>query len=335
LAALVVGQQVQCVITDITDFGLFAAVGPVEGLIRAAELDRPIHGDGDGAYHIGDRLEAEITEIRPDRGQLTLSRRFVANEAMDRQLADLAVGDVVDTVVTSVAPMGAFVTFRGVTGLVHRSELSWTGDVDSAYLVLGSHHPAEVIKIDRERRRVNLSFRQLTDDPMPGLLAGLTLGGRVTGVVTGVVNFGAFVELSAGVDGLIHYTELPRPVETGAGDDGVRSQVAEGSSVLARVLSIDAEKRRVSLTLRDPHPWLDGIGLPPVGAQLSGTVAKVAEDGIRVVVLDRLLGVISWPDAVDLDGAPTVDSTIDVVVVGLDREQRKLILEAVQTDPVD
>ncbi len=335
LSALAVGQHVQCVITEITDFGLFAAVGPIEGLIRAAELDRPIHADSDDGYQIGDRLEAEITEIRPDRGQLTLSRRFVANEALDRQLADLAVGDVVDTVVTSVVPVGAFVTVRGMTGMVHRSELSWTAEVDPAYLVPGSHHPAKVIKIDHERRRVNLSFRQLTDDPMPRLLAGLTLGGRVAGVVTGVVKFGAFVELAAGVDGLIHYTELPRPVEPGTDEEGVRAQVAEGSSVVARVLGIDAEKRRVSLTLRDPHPWLDGIGLPPVGAHLSGTVAKVAEDGIRVVVFDRLLGVISWPDAVDLDGAPAVGSTIEVVVVGLDSERRKLILEAAQTDAVD
>lgn len=174
LAELVVGQHVECVVTDITDFGLFAAVGPIEGLIRAAERDRPIHGDSDEGYHVGDRLEAEITEIRPDRGQLTLSRRFVANEEIDRQLADLAEGDVVDTAVTSVAPMGVFVTFRGMTGLVHRSELSWTGAVDPAYLEIGSHHPAKVIRIDRERRRVNLSFRQLIENLMSGLLAGLS-----------------------------------------------------------------------------------------------------------------------------------------------------------------
>jgi small subunit ribosomal protein S1 len=157
------------------------------------------------------------------------------------------------------------------------------------------------------------------------------VGGRVAGIVTGVVNFGAFVGLTAGVDGLIHYTELPRPVEPGAGDDGVRAQVVEGSSVVARVLSIDAEKRRVSLTLRDPHPWLDGVGLPPLGARLSGSVVKVAEDGIRVTVFDRLLGVISWPDAVDLDAAPAVGSTLEVVVVGLDSEQRKLVLEVAAT----
>lgn len=331
MESLAVGQHVECVVTDITDFGLFAAVGPIEGLIRVAELEHPIHGNGGETYHIGDRLEAEITEIRPDRGQLTLSRRFAANEILDRQLAGLAEGDVVDTVVTSVAPMGAFVTFRGLTGLVHRNELSWTGEIDPAHLAIGSQHPAKIIRIDHDRRRVKLSFRQLTEDPMPARLAGLTVGGRVAGVVTGVVNFGAFVELSVGVDGLIHYTELPRPVEPGAGDDGVRAQVAEGSSVAARVLSVDAEKRRVSLTLRDPHPWLDGVGLPPVGARLSGSVVKVAEDGIRVTVFDRLLGVITWPDAVDLDGAPAVGSTLEVLVVGQDSEQRRLVMEVAPT----
>lgn len=290
LAVLEIGQRVECVVTDVADFGLFAAVGPVEGLIRGSELDRPLHGSGGSPYQVGDRLEAEVVEIRPDRGQLGLSRRFAINEVLDRQLADLAIGDVVDTAVASVAPMGAFVEFRGMTGLVRRSEFSWARETEPEDLVAGSHRAAKIIKIDRDRRRVNLSFKQLTDDPMPALIAGLSPGARVTGRVTGVVNFGAFVALAAGVDGLIHYTELPRPVEAGAGDAGVRAQVAEGATVVARVLEIDAPKRRVSLTLRDPHPWLDGIGLPPIGARLAGSVAKIAEDGVRVVVCDRCSG---------------------------------------------
>jgi ribosomal protein S1 len=321
-------------VTDIADFGLFAAVGPVEGLIRASELDRPLHGDGESTYQIGDSLEAEVSQINPERGQLSLSRRFVLNETLDRQLDDLALGDVVDTVVASVVPMGAFVEFRGMTGLVHRSEFSWARETEPEDLVVGSHRAAKIIKIDRERRRVNLSFRQLTDDPMPALIAGLSPGARVTGRVTGVVNFGAFVALAAGLDGLIHYTELPRPVEPGTGDAGVRAQVSEGTAVAARILEIDPEKRRVSLTLRDPHPWLDGIGLPPIGTRLTGSVAKVAEDGIRVLVPDRLMGLISWPDAIDLDGAPAVGSTIEVVVVGLDHEHRKLVLEVAHADAI-
>jgi ribosomal protein S1 len=256
----------------------------------------------------------------------------VANELIDRQLAGLAEGDVVDTVVTSVAGIGAFVAFQGVSGLVHRSELSWTGEIELADLAIGSHRAAKIIKIDHERRRVSLSFRQLSDDPMPALLAGLSPGAKVTGVVTGIVNFGAFVQLAPGVDGLIHSSELPSPVEPEDGANGVRAQITEGSAVVARVLAIDLQKRRLSLTLRDPHPWLDGVGLPSIGAHLRGTVRKVSDDGIRVALADRVLGIIGSPNRADFDEVPAEGSLIDVVVVGMDREQRNLILAPSQEE---
>ena len=161
LSLLAVGQRVQCVVTDIADFGLFAAVGAVEGLIRASHLDRP---GAAGGYQVGDRLEAEVIEIRPERGQLTLSRRFVADEAVDTALSEVTVGDIVEAVVSSVAPMGVFVQFQGITGLVHRSELSWMHDRDPDDFVVGSQLPAKIIAIDQDRRRVSLSFKQLTVD---------------------------------------------------------------------------------------------------------------------------------------------------------------------------
>ena len=289
LSALVVGQRVECTVTDIADSGVFASVGPVEGLIRTSHLDRAPAAD---EYRVGDRLEAEIIEIRPERGQLTLSRRFVAHAALDAVLAELSVGDIVDVRVTSIAPIGVFVQLGSITGLVHRSELSWTHELGPDDFIVESHHPAKIIKIDPDLRRVNLSFKQLTVDPTVGLLEELAIGDSLAGRVTKVVNFGAFVELEAGLDGLIHYSELPLPVEPETADDGVRAQASEGDTVTVRVLGIDLEKRRLSLTLRQPHPWLDGVGLPPVGARVSGTVVKVDGEGARVIVPDRLLGII-------------------------------------------
>ncbi len=330
LSALVVGQRVECIVTDIADFGLFAAVGPVEGLIRSSHLDRPPTAD---EYQVGERLEAEIIEIRPERGQLTLSRRFVAHAALDSALSELSVGDVVDTVVTSIAPMGVFVELRGITGLVHRSELSWLHEQDADAFVVGSRYPAKIIKIDPELRRVNLSFKQLTVDPAIVLLKGLAIGDRVPGHVTNVLKFGAFVVLETGLEGLIHYTELPQPVEPGSDEDGVRAQAAEGDSVLVRVLTIDLEKRRVSLTMRQPHPWLDGVGLPPIGARVTGTVVKVDDEGARVIVPDRLLGIRRATGAEDIV-APMLGSAVEMVVAGYDRQGRRLELIAADADAV-
>jgi small subunit ribosomal protein S1 len=183
-------------------------------------------------------------------------------------------------------------------------------------------------KIDPDRRRVSFSFKQLTVDPAIGLLEGLTLGDNLAGHVTKVLKFGAFVELETGLEGLIHYTELPLPVEPGTDEDGVRSQACEGDSVRVRVLDLDPEMGRVSLTLRQPHPWLDGVGLPPVGARVSGTVVKVDEEGARVIVPDRLLGIIRASGDGETDEAVAVGSDVDLVVTGHDKAGRRLELIA-------
>jgi small subunit ribosomal protein S1 len=254
LAGLAVGARVECTVTDIGDAGVFASVGPVEGLIPTSHLDRAPAADG---YQVGDSVEAEIIEIHPERGQLTLSRRFVTHAAVDSVLVELSVGDIVDTRVTSIAPFGVFVELRGITGFVHRSELAWMHELGPEDFVVGSQYRAKIVEIDPDRRRVNLSFKQLTVDPAIGLLEGLEIGGAVHGEVTKVLKFGAFARLNSGLEGLIHYTELPDPVEPGSDEEGVRAQAAEGSAVVARVLAIDVGKRHVSLTLRRPHPWLD------------------------------------------------------------------------------
>lgn len=331
MSGLEVGQRVECVVTEIADTGLFASVGPVEGLIRASHLDRPPTAE---AYQVGERLKVEILEIRPERGQLTLSRRFVTHEAIDIALSGMTVGAIVDTVVTSIAPMGVFVRSEGIAGLVHRSELSWLRDVSPDDFVAGSTHQAKVIKIDLDRRRVSFSFKHLTDDPAIGLLEGLAVGDSLAGHITKAVNFGAFVGLEAGLDGLVHATELPLPVEPETADDGVRAQACEGDSVVVRVLDIDIEKRRVSLTLRNPHPWLDGVGLPPVGARVSGTVVKVDEAGARVIVPDRLLGIIRATGDGETDQALAVGSDVNLVVAGHDTAGRRLELIAAGDEAV-
>ncbi|MFZ0322496.1 MAG: S1 RNA-binding domain-containing protein, partial [Actinomycetes bacterium] len=221
-----------------------------------------------------------------------------------------------------------------ITGLVHRSELSWMHELNPDDFVVGSQHPAKIIKIDPDLRRVSLSFKQLTVDPAIALLEELAVGDTVEGHVTTVVKFGAFVELDTGLEGLIHYSELPQPVEPGTDEEGVRAQACEGDSVVMRVLDIDAERRRVSLTLRHPHPWLDGVGLPPVGARVSGTVVKVDEEGARVIVPDRLLGIIRATGDGETDQALAVGSDLDLVVTGHDRARRRLELVAAGDEPV-
>ena len=330
LSALVIGQRVDGTVTDVADFGVFVSVGPVEGLIRTSRLDRAPTTD---AYEVGDHLEAEIIEIRPERGQLTLSRQFVVQATWDAAVTELSVGDIVDARVTSIAPFGVFMELSGVTGFVHRSELAWMHDSVPDDFVVGSRHPAKIIEIDPDRRRVNLSFKQLKIDPAIGLIEKLAIGDEVHGEVTNVLKFGAFVRLDTGLEGLIHYTELRQPVEPGTDEEGIRAQAAEGDSVVVRVLAIDREKRRVSLTLRRPHPWLDGPGLPAVGTRVTGSVLKVDDEGVRVIVPDRLIGIWRANGSGEAEGL-ALGSEIGLVVAGHDQAARRLELVAADAESV-
>jgi small subunit ribosomal protein S1 len=252
--------------------GVLVAWNGLRGFVPASHLVDLSPSADEGERHgelqrlIGSRLRLKIIELDPELGRFVLSERASRLDESRRQgfLDGLCPGDICRGRVTNLCSFGAFVDLGGLEGLVHVSELSW-GRVDHPSSVLEPGQPVEVyvLNVDRERRRVGLSLKRLQPDPWQSVEERYHVGQIVEGVITHVVNFGAFARVEEGLEGLIHVSELAE-----GNFLHPRNVVQEGDVVTARVLNIDGERRRMGLSMRQagqssaPAAWTDdGSGL--------------------------------------------------------------------------
>jgi len=239
---------------------------------------------------LGQELRCKVIELNRSRNNVVLSRRAVLEEERkaDRQriLDALNPGDVVEGVISNIVDFGAFVDLDGMDGLIHISELSWSHvNHPSEVLEIGQKVEVKVLDIDRERQRISLGLKQTQADPWQQVLESYNEGDVVSGKVTKVVTFGAFVEILPGVEGLVHISELAQHHV-----ENPREVVSQGDTVNVRILEVDAERRRLSLSLKrvdEGMPLQPGAGdeaAPPtidlsedVFSDEGGAVAAVAE----------------------------------------------------------
>jgi small subunit ribosomal protein S1 len=243
--------------------GLLVGWNGLRGFVPASHLIDLSHSADEAErleelqHLVGSRLRLKIIELDPEQSRFVLSERATSNDEDRRQalLDGLSPGDVCQGHVTNLCSFGAFVDLGGLEGLVHVSELSW-GRVDRPQDVLESGQPVEVyvINVDRSRGRVGLSLKRLQPDPWLFVEERYRVGQIVEGIVTHVVDFGAFARVEDGLEGLIHVSELA--------DGGVshpRDVVNVGDVVRALVINIDSERRRMGLSLRQlDEPYLTG-----------------------------------------------------------------------------
>ncbi len=199
---------------------------------------------------LGQKLECKVIELNRSRNNVVLSRRAVLEEERkeerERILTDLEEGQIVKGTVSNLVDFGAFVDLEGIDGLIHISELSWNHvDHPSEVVEVGEEVEVKVLEVDRDRERISLGLKQTRKDPWQEIVEQVEVGGQIKGRITKLVSFGAFVEVAEGVEGLIHISELAEHhVETP--DEIVRS----GDEVDARIIDVDAKRRRLSLSLR-------------------------------------------------------------------------------------
>lgn len=242
------GQIVEVTVTGSNKGGLECQVASLRGFIPLGQLS--IYRVETPEDFVGQRLACVITEANRERRNLVLSHRAVMEreraEKRDQLLAELAPGQIREGVVRSMKDFGAFVDLGGVDGLVHVSQLSWDRvNHPSEVLELGQTIKVRIEKFDKDTGKVGLSYREAGENPWTNVAAKFPVGSRVTGTVTRLMDFGAFVKLTPGVEGLIHVSELSyqrvwRPSDV----------LAEGQEVEVKVLSVDEEQQRISLSLK-------------------------------------------------------------------------------------
>jgi len=250
--ALDIGQVVEARCTGVNKGGLEMEIAKHKAFMPAGHVD--VRHIDDLAVFVGEKMPCEIMELDKRRGRIVLSRRLPleADRARmrDKVLDSLEEGQTVPGVITSIRDFGAFADLGGVDGLIHISDLSWERVKHPSEVVKeGQQVNVKVLKLERESERgsprISLGLKQTLEDPYTASAGQLDVGADVTGRVTRVADFGAFVELSPGVEGLIHISELSRERVRKVSD-----VVQEGEVVTVRVVSIDHDRRRIGLSLK-------------------------------------------------------------------------------------
>jgi small subunit ribosomal protein S1 len=241
------GEPVEGYVIEVVKGGLILDLG-VRGFLPASLVD--IRRVQDLDEFMGQTLRCKVIELNRSRNNVVLSRRAVLEEErreMRQAILDrLSPGDVIEGTISNIVDFGAFVDLEGIDGLIHISELSWSHvNHPSELLEIGQQVKVKVLDIDRERQRISLGLKQTQSDPWQQVIDTYDQGDVVEGRVTKVVTFGAFVEILPGVEGLVHISELaPHHVEN------PREIVSQGETVRAKIIEMDAERRRLSLSLK-------------------------------------------------------------------------------------
>ena len=242
------GQIIEVTITGANKGGLECQVASIRGFIPMGQVS--IYRVENPEEMVGQRLACVVTEANRDRQNLVLSHRAVMererNEQRDKIMAELAPGQLREGIVRSLKDFGAFVDLGGVDGLVHISQLSWDRvKHPSEVLEVGQKIKVRIDKFDKDTGKISLSYREVGDNPWHNVESKYSVGARANGVISRLMDFGAFVKLEPGVEGLIHISELGhgRVFRT-------RDVVSEGQEVEVKILSVDSEQQRISLSLK-------------------------------------------------------------------------------------
>lgn len=269
-AASTAGETVEGTVIEVVKGGLILDLG-VRGFLPASLVD--IRRVQDLDEFMGQKLECKVIELNRSRNNVVLSRRAVLEherrEVRQRILDELEPGKVVEGTISNIVDFGAFVDLDGIDGLIHISELSWSHvNHPSEVLNVGEKVNVKVLDIDRDRQRISLGLKQTQADPWQSVIETYQINDIVPGKVTKVVTFGAFVEIHAGVEGLVHISELAdHHVEN------PREVVNQGDELEVRIIEIDADRRRLSLSLKRVTPAPEGY-VP----QQFGDEAPVADE---------------------------------------------------------
>ena len=288
----------------------------------------------------------QILKMDRRRGNIVVSRRAILEESRAEQRAELvgnlAEGSIADGVVKNITEYGAFIDLGGVDGLLHVTDMAWRRvNHPSELLNIGDTIKVQVIKINKDTHRISLGMKQLQDDPWSDVEKRYPLGSNHTGRVTNITDYGAFVELESGVEGLVHVSEMSwtkKNVHPG-------KIVSTSQELEVMVLEIDTEKRRVSLGLKQTkgNPWENFAESNPVGSDVEGEIKNITEFGLFVGLGEEIDGMVHLTD---LDWNKSGEEALEIYKKGdlvkakvtdidIEKERISLSIKALEKDPYE
>src|SRR5579875_651864 len=285
------GAVVRGRVRTVMDYGAFLDIGGVDGLLHVADIAHTRVAKASDVLRPGDEMEVKVLKVDTATGRVSLGLKQLQEEPWSIAARTFQVGDRVSGTVSRLADFGAFVELMpGVDGLIHLSELSWNKRVRKPgdLLKIGERVEAVILQIDPAERRIALGYKQVLGDPWESVPERFPVGAVVEGPVTNVAQFGAFVELADGVEGLVHISDITSEKRL----QHAREKLAKGQMVRAVVLEVDRERRRIRLGMKqlEPTPLDKYIAEHRPGETITGRVLEIEGDRARVELDEGIIG---------------------------------------------
>jgi small subunit ribosomal protein S1 len=336
---LEVGQIRMGIVKNIADFGAFVDLGGIDGLLHITDMAWERIGHPSEMVSIDQEIEVKVLHIDREKQKIALGLKQKDRNPWDNVASKYPVGSVHHGEVVNVMSYGAFVKLEpGIEGLVHISEMSWTKRVNhpSELVNIGDKIDVKILNVDTEGQQLSLGMKQTQQNPWDEVLKRYPEGSTVTGKVRNLTNYGAFIELEEGIDGLLHVSDMSWTRKISHPSE----RLEKGQQITCRVLSVDEARRRIALGLKqlDNDPWDSDIPLKYQPGQLvKGKVTKITNFGVFVGLEDGLEGLLHISELADHkvenpEEMVKVGDEIEVKVLRVDTDERKIGLSRKRVD---
>ena len=330
LEVLAEGMVLTGTVKNITDYGAFIDLGGIDGLLHVTDMSWGRVGHPSEIFQVGDQVEVVVLHFDRESGRVSLGYKQKSSDPWERVEQTYAPGTKTHGKVVSLTNYGAFVELEpGVEGLVHVSEMSWTRRVrhPSKLVNVGDEVEVIVLDVNRGAKRISLGMKQVEPDPWATIEERYRPGTRVTGRVRNLTDFGAFVELEPGVDGLLHISDMSWTRNVGHPSEVLK----KSQEIETQILNVDRENKRISLGLKQiqPDPWTTVAQRYPMGSRVTGKVVRLTDFGAFVELepgVDGLLHIsqmshrpINRPDEI-----VNVGDELTLLVIRVDPNERRI-----------
>lgn len=341
LANLEEGHEVKGIVKNLTDYGAFVDLGGVDGLLHITDMAWKRVKHPSEIVNVGDEINVKVLKFDKEKSRVSLGMKQMGNDPWQEIANRYPEGARLSGAVTNLTDYGCFVEIEdGVEGLVHVSEMDWTNkNIHPSKVVnLGDVVEVMVLEIDEERRRISLGLKQCIDNPWETFAKSHEKGDKVSGKIKSITDFGIFIGLDGGIDGLVHLSDISW---NKTGEDAVR-EYKKGDEISAVVLQVDPERERISLGVKqiEEDPFNKYLTDNKKGAIVTGTVTAVDAKGVTVNLSEEVDGYVRSTDLMrdrveDASEVVNVGDSLEAKFMGVDRKNRIINLSVKAKDQAD
>jgi len=328
LSNLKEGQEIQGVVKNLTDYGAFVDLGGIDGLLHITDISWSRINHPSEALNIGEKIKVQVTKFDKDEGKVSLGMKQLSSDPWKGIENKFPLNTSVMAKVTNLTDYGFFAEIEsGVEGLVHVSEIDWTNKNihPSKVVELGDSLEVMILEVDEEKRRISLGVKQLTENPWQVFTHKHKEGDKIKGTIKSITDFGVFIGLEGNIDGLVHLSDVSWNEE----EEAIR-QLEKNQEVEAIVLSIDVERERISLGIKQlqEDAFNEYTQLNNKGTRVKGKVDEITDERIILLLSEGVQGYIPLKDYQNSsqEGDPSLGDDIEVVVASIDKKDREIIL---------